>query len=88
MLTKEQWDLKVALINTKIFSLYQVGEINLSNLYELRGLIGDMDKMMQILFSHLRFSLLKQKIRRDIQNLNNEYKIFEYNISLVSSAIR
>ena len=48
MLTKEQWDLKVALINTKIFSLYQVGEINLSNLYELRGLIGDMDKMMQM----------------------------------------
>ena len=87
MITKELWNNRVDTMNQKLMNLYQSGSLNLKSLYEMRDIVKDMDTLMQRLFSDTRYFLGSSKVKKDLLRLNNEYLIFEYNLSLISSSV-
>lgn len=91
MITKQQWDSSITSLRNKIFSLYcEDGVISLENLYDLRSILGEMDAMMQELFKALKFPILyfvrHNVVKKEVLQLENKYKAFEYNLELFSKA--
>lgn len=90
MFTKVQWDKEVDSLNSRLYSLYwDKGGMSLKNLNEFRSLLTDMDELMQALFQEFKirlFPLSRQDISKEMSQLQNQFVVFDYNVSLMEKA--
>lgn len=90
MFTKVQWDKEVNSLNDRLYSLYwDKGGMSLKHLNEFRSLLTDMDEVMQAYFQEVKirlFPLSRQGISKEMSQLQNQFRVFDYNVSLMEKA--
>lgn len=70
--------------NTYLDKLYFTGNLKLSELYSFRDILKDIDSMFKKLKSFSVFGIVPLFVKKDINRLNSELILMEYNISLIS----
>ena len=73
--------------NASLDRLYYAGRIKLSELHAFRGILKDIDGMFKRLRYLSFFGIMHWNIKKDVNRLNSELTLMEYNVSLISTGV-
>ena len=78
-------DFRLKRFNEYLDKLYYAGKLRLNELHSFRKLVAEIEGMINHLKIISLFGILSGFINRDINKLNNELKLMEYNVSLLTT---
>ena len=65
--------------------LYYAGKLKLSDLQSFRKILKDIESMLSRLRSLSLFGFIPFYVKKDVNRLNSELLLMEYNVSLIST---
>lgn len=85
MFNFESVDKRVERFNSYLDKLYFAGRLKLSELQSFRKLLDDISQMFSTIKSLSVFGVVPWYAKKDIDKLNSELTLMEYNVSLITA---
>lgn len=80
----DQANVRVLRFSDYLNKLYYNGKLNLKELQAFRGILEEITRMFQKLRSLSHFGIVPWYVKKDLNKLNSELTLMEYNVSLIS----